>query len=193
MFDEQKVQRDADGKFSAKEGSRPEDVVLTTRPELDAYWSDVAHAYALTSEEQDWLAEHLATVDQSEWTTATTSRNIIADAMRPHVKSFEERAHDAYTRFSAAVGAEMYYDKMVNDELALVVKKGDYLAVGNMEGFMHYIGQESYPTAASIPAERRSAKRIATAIEENDSTYAEAYSAQFTADAYGERLRAFER
>lgn len=198
MFDEQNVQRDAGGKFSTKTGSRPDDVVLTVRPELDAYWSDVAYAYALDQEERGWLAEHLATVDQSEWTTSTTSRGIIADALRPHAQEATARADRADADFAAAVDAEMHYDQYQSGEPMMVVEPKtkldyDYMSTGDMEKVTHYVELQPYAHAADIPAKYRTAKRIASAIEENAEVRQAAYDARYASDVLGGKVQAFER
>lgn len=198
MFDEQNVRRDADGKFAAKAGSRPEDVVLTARPELDAYWSDVAYAYALDQEERDWLAEHLAAVDQSEWTTATTSRGIIADALRPRAQEAQVRADEADASFAAVVDADVHYDQYQSGEPMMVVEPNTkldygYMSTGDMEKVTHYVELQPYSRASDIPAKYRAAKRIASAIEANEGERRAAYDARYASDALNEKVRAFER
>lgn len=198
MFDEQNVNRETDGKFAEKTGSQPTDVVLTARPELDAYWSDVAYAYALDQEERDWLAEHLAAVDQSEWTTATTSRGIVADALRPHAQGAAARADEADANFAAAVDAEVHYGQYQSGEPMMVVEPKtkldyDYMSTADMGKVTHYVELQPYARAADIPAKYRAAKRIASVIEENAEARQAAYDARYASDVLGGRVQAFER
>lgn len=197
MFNEQNIRRDSEGKFAPRSGSSPEDGLLATRPELDQYWSDVATLYSLNQDERTWLAEHLGAVDQSEWTPATTSRSIIADALCPHAQEATARADQADAEFATAVDADVRYEQYQSGEPMMVVesKTGlgyEYMSTGDMEKVTHYVALRPYTYAADIPAKYQAAKRIALAVEANADERRVAFEARDESIRLNEQVRLFE-
>jgi len=198
MFDEQKVNREVDGKFGVKTGSAPEDVSLAREPELSDYWKDVSDAYGLDGDECKWLAQHLSTVDESQWTTATTSRGIIADALRPHAVGAEARATAARESLEKAVGADIHFDSYQSGEPMMVVESNSkldyaYMSKGDMEQTVHYVNLMPYGRAESIPGQYRAARRIAESLEEHEDERKAAYDAQYESELLAQRVELFER
>lgn len=138
---------------------------------LDSYWSAVADRFDLDLSEREALAAHLAGVDESDWTAATTSASIVADALAPGLmaaRMAEESARNAVA--DAWPGADLTPDMLsfgvVGDGVAVMrayASTSDYMltCVSTGERDAYLINREHYATWHTIPRTYRKACRIA--------------------------------
>jgi hypothetical protein len=198
MFDENEVARETDGKFAPKTGTKPEQDLLASLSGLDPYWDDVATLYALDSMERYHLETHLQGVDQSEWTTSTTSREIIADALRPHAEEARNRSERADAAFEAEAGVQVHYDSYQSGDPMMVIEAQTdpsyaYQTTAGLERATHYVNLMPYTSADAIPARFAKAKKVAASIEQHEESRRVAYEVHLESQEKAERLELFER
>ena len=134
---------------------------------LETYWQNVADAHGLTVEECDALAAHLAT--DPDMTVSTTSRSVIADALRPVVSATLKASQGADTAVSRAVGADIGHGMLTDGAatVTLYASTADYMltCVSTGERVGYRVNRDAYATPEAIPATYRKARTLATAFQ----------------------------